>query len=225
MLPVSPFTGNGSQTYVGMSKLPDSKWEKDVRLRQALSMLIDREAWLDAIQNVDGFRKEGLPVEVGINSHVPSTWAGVWLDPRGKDFGPNAKFLGYDPAAGSSVLNDPAKRAEYNSNEAAKLLRAANAFGAEDVLTFSQQGQFGNEKQLSIFVQMWNEGGHFKIKLTRLTTRRPSRQSTHSGTASTQTWGHTLWAAGWTGTYRCGIPSLQAAAMTTLATIRLHSRH
>src|SRR6185436_1869934 len=74
MLPVSPFTGNTSQNYVGLSKLPDSKWEKDVRLRQALSMLIDREAWLGAIQNVDGFRKEGLPVELGISSHIPSTW-------------------------------------------------------------------------------------------------------------------------------------------------------
>jgi ABC-type transport system substrate-binding protein len=165
MLPVSPFIGNGSQTYVGMSKLPDSKWEKDVRLRQALSMLIDREAWLGAIQNVEGFRKEGLPIEVGINSHVPSTWAGVWLDPRGKEFGPNAKYLGWDPAAGASVLNDGVKRNEYNKTEAAKLLRAAGQFGAEDTLTFAQQGQFGNEKQLSIFVQMWNEGGHFKIKL------------------------------------------------------------
>jgi ABC-type transport system substrate-binding protein len=165
MYPVSPFIGNGSQTYVGMSKLPESKWEKDVRLRQALSMLIDRETWLDVIQNVDGFRKEGLPIEVGINSHVPSTWAGVWLDPRGKDFGPNAKFLGWDPAAGSSVLSDVNKRLEYNRNEAAKLLRAANAFGTEDTLSFAQQGQFGSEKMLSIFVQMWNEGGHFKIRL------------------------------------------------------------
>ena len=166
MYPASPFIGNGSQNYVGMSKLATSKWEKDVRLRQALSMLIDRETWLDVIQNVDGFKREGLPIEVGIHSHVPCSWAGVWLDPRGKEFGPNAKYLGWDPAAGASVLNDVNKRTEYNKAEAAKLLRAAGAFGAEDTLTFAQQGQFGNEKQLSIFVQMWNEGGHFKIKLS-----------------------------------------------------------
>jgi ABC-type transport system substrate-binding protein len=59
MLPVSPFTGNGSQTYVGMSKLADSKWEKDVRLRQALSMLIDRErTWARSRTSKGSVRKD-----------------------------------------------------------------------------------------------------------------------------------------------------------------------
>lgn len=164
MFPNSPFVGNGSQNYVGMSKLPDSDWEKDVRLRQALSMVIDRELYIDVFGNVSNFRREGLPIEWGVNSHVPCSWPNVWLDPRSRDFGPNAKYLGWDPAAGSSILNDQEKRMEYNRNEAAKLLRAAGKFGKEETITYAAQGQFGTPKQIEVLTEMWNTGGLFRIK-------------------------------------------------------------
>lgn len=147
MFQVSPFRGQGSQNYIGLSKLPNSSFEKDVRVRQALAMLIDRDAYIEVNNNVSGFRKQGFPVEVGWHSHVPCSWPVVWLDPQGKDFGPNAKYLTHNP------------------DEAAKLLRAANYFGLEQDFSFALQGQFGNERQLSILTQMFNEGGHFKIKM------------------------------------------------------------
>jgi len=147
MYSVSPFRGQGSQNYIGLSKLPDSPFEKDVRVRQALSMTIDRDAYIDVVGNVSGFCKEGLSVETGWHTHVPSSWPNVWLDPQGKEFGPNAKYLTYNP------------------DEAAKLLRAANYFGLEQDFSFALQGQFGNERHLSILQQMFNQGGHFKIKL------------------------------------------------------------
>jgi ABC-type transport system substrate-binding protein len=59
MYSVSPFRGQGSQNYIGLSKLPDSPFEKDLRVRQALSMLIDRDAYIDVVGNVSGFRKQG----------------------------------------------------------------------------------------------------------------------------------------------------------------------
>lgn len=146
MIQNSPFRGQGSQTYIGMSKLPDSKWEKDVRLRQALSMVIDREAYIDAFYNVSGFEKVGLAVETGWNTHVPCSWPTIWLNPQKNELGENSKYLQYQP------------------KEAADLLRAAGAFGAEDTITYSSQGQFGTAKQLDVLVQMMNTGGHFKIK-------------------------------------------------------------
>jgi len=146
MIPVSPFQGQGSVTYIGMSKLPDSKWEKDVRLRQALSMVLDREAYIDTFNNVSGFEKEGLPMETGWNTHVPCSWPTIWLNPQKNELGENSKYLQYQP------------------KEAADLLRAANAFGTEDTITYAATGQFGTPKQIEVLVQMMNTGGHFKIK-------------------------------------------------------------
>jgi peptide/nickel transport system substrate-binding protein len=147
MITISPLRGQSSINYIGMSKLPDSKWEKDLRLRQALSMVIDRDAYVDAFYNVSGFEAEGLPVEVGHNTHVPCSWPTIWLNPKKDDLGENSKYL------------------QFQLDEAAKLLRAANAFGAEDTLTFAATGQFGTPKQLEVMVQMMNQGGHFKITL------------------------------------------------------------
>ena len=147
MVPQSPFRGQASINYIGMSKLPTSKWEKDVRLRQALSMTIDRDLYIDTFSNVSGFEKEGLPMEVGHNTHVPASWPTIWLDPKKNQLGDNSKYLQYQP------------------DEAAKLLRAAGAFGAEDSITYAATGLFGTQKQLEVLAQMWNEKGHFKIKL------------------------------------------------------------
>jgi peptide/nickel transport system substrate-binding protein len=145
MIPITPLRGQGSINYIGMSKLPDSKWERDVRLRQALSMVLDRDGYIDAFYNVSGFEKEGLPIDVGWNTHVPCSWPSIWLDPKKDELGENSKFFQHRP------------------DEAAALLRAANAFGAEDTLTYAQQGQFGTSRQIEVLVQMMNEGGHFKI--------------------------------------------------------------
>jgi ABC-type transport system substrate-binding protein len=81
----------------------------DERVRQAVSMSWDRDLYLDTFHNVSGFTAQGLPVETRWNSHVSPTGRleSYWLDPRGKDFGPNAKYF------------------ELNISEAKKLLAAA----------------------------------------------------------------------------------------------------
>jgi len=80
---------------------------RDERVRQAVSMAIDRDTWIDAIQNVSGYEREGLPVESRWNSHLQAALGEDWLDPKGKDFGPNAKYF------------------QFNLGEAKKLLAAA----------------------------------------------------------------------------------------------------
>jgi peptide/nickel transport system substrate-binding protein len=78
----------------------------DERVRQALSMSWDRDLYLDTFHNVATFESEGLPVEKRWNSHVGASGRSepYWLDPKGKDFGPNAKYFQHDPAEARKLL-------------------------------------------------------------------------------------------------------------------------
>src|SRR5205823_9221225 len=76
----------------------------DDRVRQAASMAWDRELWIDTFYNVSKFNSEGLPVDTRWNSALGATWDGWWLDPKGKDFGPNAKNYQHDAAEAKKLL-------------------------------------------------------------------------------------------------------------------------
>jgi ABC-type transport system substrate-binding protein len=81
-----------------------SPW-RDVRARQALSMMLDREAFIDVIDNRENFRKDGLELPVKINSAVPAGWGDYYLDPTNeKEFGPSAKYLRLDLAEAKKLL-------------------------------------------------------------------------------------------------------------------------
>jgi ABC-type transport system substrate-binding protein len=80
----------------------------DERVRQAFSMSWDRKAWVDAMYNVPQLEAGGLPTDERWNSALPADFGSEWwLDPQGKDFGPNAKYY------------------QHNLEEAKKLLAAA----------------------------------------------------------------------------------------------------
>ena len=86
---------------------------KDARLRQAFSMAMDRDLYLDAWANISKFKQDGLSVETAWNTAArPSDYKGWWLDPKSKDFGENGKFY------------------EFNLAEAKKLMSAAGYSGA-----------------------------------------------------------------------------------------------
>jgi ABC-type transport system substrate-binding protein len=94
---------------------------KDIRVRQAFSMLMDRESFHGAINNADAFAAEGLDAEIRYNTSITAGWGPFWLDPLGKDFGPNAKYL------------------QYNMEEAKKLLSAAGFPNGLSTESFSNQ--------------------------------------------------------------------------------------
>ena len=78
---------------------------RDERVRQAVSMAIDRDTWNDALFNISGYEREGLPQESRWNTHLLSIWDEEWLDPQGKDFGPNSRYFKFDVAEAKKLLS------------------------------------------------------------------------------------------------------------------------
>ena len=120
---------------------------RDQRVRQAYSMSIDCDLWIDVVYNASKFAKDGLEVATARNTIVPSSdFKGWWLDPQGKDFGPNAKYFKHDVA------------------EAKKLLAAAGlSVGAELISNVTPNGFTGSYVQnIEILDGMAAEAG-FKI--------------------------------------------------------------
>jgi len=128
----------GQRTVFGWKTAPF----RDERVRQAISMSWDRDLWIDAFYNSDIFEKEGLPVgrrwNTALGVSESDADGGWWLDPKGKDFGPNAKFFKYDVA------------------EAKKLMAAAGYSNGFDVLVHmvvggGYEGVHKNMEALSAF--------------------------------------------------------------------------
>jgi peptide/nickel transport system substrate-binding protein len=90
---------------VTFGKMPDGKTPfLDERVRQAVSMSWDRDLFIDTFYNVSKFQAQGLPVDTRWNTHLHTFWGEWWLDPKGKDFGPNAKYFQRDVAEGKKLL-------------------------------------------------------------------------------------------------------------------------
>jgi peptide/nickel transport system substrate-binding protein len=116
----------------------------DERVRQALSMSYDRDAWLDVFMNVSQFESQGLPVETRWATHLNPSFVGWWLDPKSKEFGPNAKYY------------------QRNIPEAKKLMAAAGyATGLDVVSNYISGTQYGNDFQrmIQVLEQMASEAG------------------------------------------------------------------
>lgn len=79
---------------------------KDERVRQAVSMALDRDLMIDAFYNVSNFKKDGIDVATRYNTAISGEWApsGDWLDPKSKEFGENAKYFQYNIAESKKLL-------------------------------------------------------------------------------------------------------------------------
>jgi peptide/nickel transport system substrate-binding protein len=97
----SPTTGRR----LAFGWLPEGKSPfLDERVRQAIVMSWDRELHIEAFHNIPTFRSEGLPVETRWNTALPAVQDGWWLNPQGKDFGPNAKYFQHNPSEAKKLL-------------------------------------------------------------------------------------------------------------------------
>ena len=126
---------------------------KDQRMRQAASMLIDREGYADVLDNRDGFRRDGLDLEVAFNAVVSAGWTGYWIDPKNeKEFGSNAKYL------------------NYNVAEAKKLIAAAGMDGVEFDYHYDSSGRFPILNKVVELNTAWFIDGGLKPKLDGINT-------------------------------------------------------
>jgi peptide/nickel transport system substrate-binding protein len=87
----------------------------DVRVRQAVSLALDREELISVL-----FEGKGAINSAGI----PAGLQAYFLDPKGPDFGPNAKYFKRDVEAAKKLLADAGQ-----SNLKVPLISTLNAYG------------------------------------------------------------------------------------------------
>jgi ABC-type transport system substrate-binding protein len=84
----------------GLAQASSPFW--DVRVRRAISMMIDRDLYAETFSSLDVFRSEGFDPEVRWNSHGGYN---LDFDPRGKKFGPPGKYYSLDIAEAKKLLS------------------------------------------------------------------------------------------------------------------------
>jgi ABC-type transport system substrate-binding protein len=143
----------GAQIRAFFGQNADSPF-RDERVRQAWIHTWDRELFIEVSSNVAKFRAEGLPMEtIFVNGLRDQSYPGWLLDPKAKDFGPNAKFFKQDLA------------------ESKKLLAAAgHANGLDYNVYFGTLSRFSGAyaKQVEILTGMARDSGLFKPKMNEL---------------------------------------------------------
>jgi peptide/nickel transport system substrate-binding protein len=144
-----------STPYIAMSKREESPL-RDIRVRQAASMLLDRDLWIQTFYNTQAFEDAGLPVKSYWHNHLPAL-APSWLDPQGSEIGEGAKFF------------------QYNPEEAATLMKAAAQDGVE--LDYFYQNRESNWRTNEVLFGMLQEGGLFKINAQQLDYRTEWRDT------------------------------------------------
>jgi ABC-type transport system substrate-binding protein len=122
---------------------------KDTRMRQALSMLIDRDAFIDVDRQPRRLPQGRAGAAGCLNAAVAPGWTGYWIDPNEeKDFGPNHKYL------------------KLNVGEAKKLMAAAGfPNGLTTDVYYNADNTYGAEyhQTQQVYEGMLQAGG---IKLT-----------------------------------------------------------
>jgi ABC-type transport system substrate-binding protein len=109
----------------------------DPRVRQAISMCIDRDALTDLGYNTTKLKAAGLAVKTGWNNEIPAGFTRFWLDPQGKDIGDTAKFFKYNVAEAKALMSAAGKGSGFNI----KYQYVQNRYGAAfDAIAEAQIG-------------------------------------------------------------------------------------
>jgi ABC-type transport system substrate-binding protein len=109
----------------------------DPRVRQAISMCLDRDALTDLGYNTTKLKAAGLDVKTGWNNEIPAGFTRWWLDPQGKDIGDTAKYFKYNVAEAKKLMDAAGKSAGFNI----KYQYVQNRYGAAfDAIAEAQIG-------------------------------------------------------------------------------------
>ena len=77
---------------------------RDVRIRRAISMGLDRDTFLDVFNNVEKMRSAGYSIDVRWDNLVSAGFP-FYLDPQSKEMGAAAKWYKHDPAEAKKLLS------------------------------------------------------------------------------------------------------------------------
>lgn len=104
---------------------PTAPWAKDDRIRQAVSMSLDRDALTDLTYNIKKLKAAGLDVKGPWNNLIPAGMTRFWLDPQSKDQGDTAQYFKYDVTNAKKLL----AAAGYPDGFSTNYIYSANAYG------------------------------------------------------------------------------------------------
>jgi ABC-type transport system substrate-binding protein len=76
----------------------------DPRVRQAVSMLVDRDTFIDTYNNVSKFNNAGFGVNVRWHSHISSGEEASWVDPKSPAIGSGQKNFALNQQAAKQLL-------------------------------------------------------------------------------------------------------------------------
>jgi peptide/nickel transport system substrate-binding protein len=104
---------------------PASPWNKDPRVRQAISMSLDRDGLMELGYNVKKLRDAGLKVETKWHNLMPAGETNWWLDPQDPKMGAGAANFKYNPAEAKKLM----EAAGFASGFEATYQYTANRYG------------------------------------------------------------------------------------------------
>lgn len=130
---------------------PDSPF-KDERVRIAYMRTLDRDAFISTAANTDQFAKEGLPVQTfWEGSFAAGSYTNAYLDPRSKEYGPNAKNYVFDVSEAKKLLEAAGQKTPMEFDQ---------VYAAPGPSSFPA----GFYTRAEIFMGMVESSGIFKMK-------------------------------------------------------------
>lgn len=78
---------------------------RDVRVRRAFSMLLDRDALFEAFADLRALKDAGVQVRAYKSTPLGAGWGDFWLNPDDAAFGPANRYLRYDPREAEALLS------------------------------------------------------------------------------------------------------------------------
>jgi peptide/nickel transport system substrate-binding protein len=145
----------------------------DERVRQAMSMAIDRDSYLDTFHNVSANAREGIEIDSRWDSHLISSQEGWWLNPKDeKTFGANAKYFKYDLA------------------EAKKLLAAAGHAGFEAPANFVTSPELGAHPKSAEVMNGFLTDLGIKVRTNPIHYTREDQPNYRDGRGQFMGWGY-----------------------------------
>lgn len=80
-------------------------WAKDPRVRQAISMSLNRDDLMELGYNVKKLKDAGLKVETPWHNLIPAGETAWWIDPTGSKMGDAGKYFKYNPTDAKALLS------------------------------------------------------------------------------------------------------------------------